>query len=389
MTEVQEKVSPLDANIAAAKDAFATKISTDIENLHGDVLKDLDVTGLLDGKGIQWIDGSKMAATAVSGMLLWWSHKDIHDKVVDYLTHDDLSDKFSDKLIIGKQIDIALQQFGEEGKKLAASVRTAQEKFDRVATQSDLDALRNELWFTSPDASTYTREESDDNIADDDAHEDNNIVPVNPQYPSFALSVDGFPEFENKAKILYNTITWEKPPFEVFLPSYIWFLNLQKSGKIKKTDIITIVDYNQSRQSNRWYTIDLVNKKTLYNTKVGHGLNSGGNYATDFGNEKGSFKTSLWFYVTPDTITPAHTKKRKWLWMSGIDGDYNNDARDRGIYVHKWGVKWSQWCFTLPDKSQEIMEDIKWWSALFAYSSQWDYLKNSAWLQDIPRDLVS
>jgi hypothetical protein len=65
--------------------------------------------------------------------------------VVDYLTHDGFGDKLSDKIVVGKQIDIALQQFGEEGKKLAASVRTAQEKFDRVATQSDLDALRTEL----------------------------------------------------------------------------------------------------------------------------------------------------------------------------------------------------------------------------------------------------
>jgi hypothetical protein len=389
MTEVQEKVNPLDTNIAAAKDAFASKISTDIEKLQGDVLNDIDITGLLDGTGVQWIDGSKMAATAISGMLLWWSHNDIHDKVVDYLTHDGFGDNLSDKMVVGKQIDIALQQFGEEGKKLAASVRTAQEKFDRVATQSDLDALRTELWFTSPDASTYTREESDDHIADDDDHEASNVVPENSEYPAFTLSVDGFPEFENKAKILYNEIVWEKPAFEVFLPSYLGFINLQKSGKIKKTTIMTIVDYNQSRQSNRWYTIDLSNKKTLYNAKVWHGLNSGDNYATQFGNEKWSFKTSLWFYITPDAITPAHTKKWQWLWMSGVDADYNDDAHARGIYVHKWWVKWSQGCFTLPEKSQEIMEDIKWGSAIFAYSSQWDYLKKSIWLQDVPKDLVA
>ncbi len=388
MPETQEKVNPLDANITAAKDAFATKISTDIENLHGDVLNDVDISGLLDGTGVKWIDGGKLAATAISGMLLWWSHNDIHAKVVDYLTHDDLGDKLSDKLFLGKQIDVALQQFGEEGKKLAESVRDAQEKFDRVATQSDLDALRNELWFTSPDATTYTREESDDHIADDDAHEADNVVPENSEYPAFTLNVEGFPEFENKAKILYNEITGEKPAFEVFLPSYLGFLNLQKSGKIKNNKLLTIVDYNQSRQSNRWYTIDLDSKKVLYNNKVGHGINSGGNYATDFGNGKWSFKTSLWFYVTPDAITPAHTKAWKWLWMSGLDGMYNDAAHDRGIYVHKWWVKWSQGCFTLPEKSQEIMEDIKWWSTIFAYSSQWDYLKKSTWLQDVPKDLI-
>lgn len=389
MPETQEKVNPLDTNIAAAKDAFATKISTDIENLQGDVLKDIDITGLFDGTGVQWIDGKKIVAGAISGMIMGWSHNDIHDKVVDYLTHDDLSDKLSDKLFLGKQIDIALQQFGEEGKKLAASVRTAQEKFDGVATQADLDALRNELWFKTPDQTTYTWEESDDHIADDDAHEADNVVPENSEYPAFTLSVDGFPEFENKAKILYNEIVWEKPAFEVFLPSYLGFLNLQKSGKIKNTKLFTIVDYNQSRQSNRWYTIDIDTKKTLYNAKVGHGINSGDNYATDFWNDKGSLKTSLGFYVTPDAITPAHTKTWQWLRMSGVDGTYNDGAHDRGIYVHKWWVKWSQWCFTLPEKSQEIMEDIKWGSAIFAYSSQWDYLKKSTWLQDVPKDLVA
>jgi hypothetical protein len=53
MPETQEKVNPLDANIAAAKDAFATKVSNEIENLQGDVLKDIDITGLLDGTGVQ------------------------------------------------------------------------------------------------------------------------------------------------------------------------------------------------------------------------------------------------------------------------------------------------------------------------------------------------
>jgi hypothetical protein len=71
MTEVQEKVNPLDTNIAAAKDAFASKISTDIEKLQGDVLNDIDITGLLDGTGVQWIDGKKIvAATAISGMII-------------------------------------------------------------------------------------------------------------------------------------------------------------------------------------------------------------------------------------------------------------------------------------------------------------------------------
>lgn len=389
MPEAQEKVNSLEVNIAAAKDAFATKISTDIENLHGDVFKDLDITGLLNGRGLQWFDGTKLAATAVSGMLLWWSHVDIHDKVVDYLTHDGVADGLSDKIVLGNQIDIALQQFGEEGKKLAASVRAAQEKFDHVTTQSDLDALRNELWFHTPDQASYTWEESDDHVAADDAYEEQSVVEKNPEYPAFTLAVDWFPAFENRAKIVYNEIVWEKPAFEVFLPAYLWFLNLQKSGKLKNTKLLTLVDFNQSRQSNRWYTIDLDAKKILYNAKVWHGLNSGDNYATQFGNEKGSFKTSLWFYVTPENITPAHTKEWKGLWMSGVDTSYNDGSHDRGIYVHKWWVKWSQWCFTLPDKSQEIMEDIKWWSTIFAYSSQWDYLKKSVWLQDVPHDLVA
>jgi hypothetical protein len=80
MTEVQEKVNPLDTNIAAAKDAFASKISTDIEKLQGDVLNDIDITGLLDGTGVQWIDGSKMLQLPLFLVCsLCWSHNDIHD----------------------------------------------------------------------------------------------------------------------------------------------------------------------------------------------------------------------------------------------------------------------------------------------------------------------
>lgn len=375
----------LQTDINTARDTFVSSFAQELRTLSQsvhtdseDVLVDL-VTGNMKGKKV---------TDLMPSLLTEFTALDTNT-LTNYLTRDDFWDGLGDGITAMGFKKILEKQYGEKWKLLFKKLKEARKLFVSAKTQHDLDVLKTKLWLQTGEVSTYLWEEWDDKISDDDGVENTDNYHESLPYARFAPALEWFDSFEQKAKILYDEITWEKPSFDVFLPAYLGFLNLQKEGKIKKTTLLTVVDYNQSRQSNRWYTIDLSAKKIVYNLKVGHGVNSGETYPTNFGNESGSYKTSLWFYVTPDNITKAHTKEWQWLWLSGLDKWYNDKSSDRGIYVHKWGVKSSQWCFTLPEKSQEAMEYIKWWSVIFAYSSQWDYLQKSRFLSKIPQDMTA
>ncbi|MGL5950531.1 MAG: murein L,D-transpeptidase catalytic domain-containing protein, partial [Cetobacterium sp.] len=75
--------------------------------------------------------------------------------------------------------------------------------------------------------------------------------------------------------------------------------------KIKgvKEDIITIVDFTKPSVKERFFVIDLKNKKTLFSTYVMHGKNSGESIPKEFSNVVNSFKSSPGFYKTENTYS--------------------------------------------------------------------------------------
>ena len=121
--------------------------------------------------------------------------------------------------------------------------------------------------------------------------------------------------------------------------------------------------------------------------QVAHGQNSWWEYATSFSNTISSNQSSLGFFRTPDFITkPYNWKRWAWLRLNWIDGDCNDNASNRGIFIHEvWAVAYqnrkstSQWCFAIPrkDNPDEIMSKIKWDSLLFAYAKSKDYFAQS------------
>lgn len=110
-----------------------------------------------------------------------------------------------------------------------------------------------------------------------------------------------------------------------------------------------------------------------------HGKKSWVEFATAFSNENGSNQTSLWFYKTSAEIRKARTKDRSGLLLEWLEKS-NDNARKRGIFIHPAGVDQSEGCFTLPMSQEEaniIMQKIVWWSLLFAYYPDQEYLVTS------------
>ena len=166
---------------------------------------------------------------------------------------------------------------------------------------------------------------------------------------------------------------------------------LQAIGKLLNPTIITIADYSQSSNNKRLYVIDLKNKKLLFNTYVAHGRNTGSEFAKDFSNKEGSFKSSLGFYITENPVIGSHTGFS--LILDGVEKGINDHAGKRAIIIHgadyatedfikKYGrLGRSQGCPALPpDLNKPIIESIKGGTCLFIYNPDDKYIQNSTLL---------
>lgn len=166
---------------------------------------------------------------------------------------------------------------------------------------------------------------------------------------------------------------------------------LEINGKLQNPNIITIVDYSQSSNNKRLYVIDLKNKSILFNTYVAHGRNTGEEFAKDFSNELGSYKSSLGFYITQNTIIGSHTGFS--LTINGVEKGINDNAVKRAIIIHsanyvtedfikKYGrLGRSFGCPVLPpDLNKPIIETIKGGTCLFIYNSDESYICKSSLL---------
>jgi hypothetical protein len=100
---------------------------------------------------------------------------------------------------------------------------------------------------------------------------------------------------------------------------------------------------------------------------VSHGVNSGKEYATDFSNVIGSYKSSLGAYLTEQTYNGYYGYS---LIVKGLDKT-NSNAKKRKIIFHstkKMKTKWSWGCFSLPEKNnKKIIDMIKGGCLVYVY----------------------
>ena len=162
---------------------------------------------------------------------------------------------------------------------------------------------------------------------------------------------------------------------------------LQKISEVQDSTIITIIDYSKPSSKERFFVIDLVNKKILYKTLVAHGRNSGEIDAESFSNNTESLKSCLGFFLTAETY---NGKNGYSLSLEGLEPGINNNARVRSIVIHgadyvspgfieKYGRLGRSWgCPALPSGvSKEIIDKISEGSCIFIYGDDPDYIKKS------------
>lgn len=148
-------------------------------------------------------------------------------------------------------------------------------------------------------------------------------------------------------------------------------------SKVKRKNIISIIDFSKPSTEKRMVVIDLNKNKVLFKEYVSHGQKSGSIYAKKFSNKKDSHQTSLGQYKTAETYYGKHGYSLK------LDGkeDSNSNARNRYIVIHgadyvneafikKYGLLGRSWgCPALDKKvSKKIIDIVKGGTYLYAYN---------------------
>jgi hypothetical protein len=217
---------------------------------------------------------------------------------------------------------------------------------------------------------------------------------VEDKAPDFNASAAVKKAFEVKMVIkqaltLYDSMKLEKSGLNQKAFEYAWrgYHNLLKTGKLKKSYVLTVCDFTQKSSNKRMYVIDVAHKKLLFNTYVSHGMNSGVEYASSFSNTPNSFKSSLGFYITSKTYFGRNGLSLK---VKGIEKGYNDLAARRHIVLH--GADYispeylkdngemgrSLGCSAMPTvMSPKIIKTIKNGSCLFIYHPTVKYLTHS------------
>ena len=162
--------------------------------------------------------------------------------------------------------------------------------------------------------------------------------------------------------------------FEIFNTT---ILGYRKIENIKKKNIITIIDYSKPSTEERFFVIDLENKKLLFICFVAHGRNSGDHFATSFSNKPNSLQSSLGFFLTAETYMGENGYSMR---LDGLEKGINDNARGREIVIHgadyvsrefitrtgRLGRSWG--CPALPlETSKEVIDKISNGSCLFIY----------------------
>lgn len=164
--------------------------------------------------------------------------------------------------------------------------------------------------------------------------------------------------------------------YEIFNSAIVGY---RKIDNIKKKNILTIIDYSKPSDKDRFFVIDLENKKLLFKCLVAHGKNSGESIATSFSNQSGSLKSSLGFFLTAETYVGDNGYS---LRLDGLEKGINDSARFRDIVIHgadyvnrkfieengRLGRSWG--CPALPlEVSKEIINIISEGSCLYVYAA--------------------
>ncbi len=154
-----------------------------------------------------------------------------------------------------------------------------------------------------------------------------------------------------------------------------------KDRNITESNILSVVDFNQTSDIPRLWVIDLFQNRVLFHELVAHGQKSGDHKtATSFSNRSGSHQSSLGLFLTG---TKYIGSKGISLSLHGLNPGLNDKAYARRVIVHGAGYVSKQraqrlghvgrsWgCFSVrSDISKILIDTIKNGTLIFAYHPQ-------------------
>jgi hypothetical protein len=155
-----------------------------------------------------------------------------------------------------------------------------------------------------------------------------------------------------------------------------------------RQNILTIIDYSKPSCDRRFFVIDLVNRKLLYQTLVAHGKNSGEISVTRFSNKPTSLQSSPGFYLTAETYSGRHGYSMR---IDGVEPGINDQARARAIVIHGADYVCQRYvddfgyigrsfgCPALPlELNKKVIDTIKGGTCLYIHTDHTTYLSQSA-----------
>lgn len=177
---------------------------------------------------------------------------------------------------------------------------------------------------------------------------------------------------------------------DVLKLSLLAYANAAKRGLNNKS-VLTVIDYSRPSTEKRLWVFDLRNGRSLFNTWVSHGKNSGGVNSSSFSNSPGSLKSSIGVFITDST--PYMGGNGYSLRLKGLENGVNNNAYRRSVVIHgawyvnedvirKYGQIGRSWgCPAVsPALAKTLIDTIKENTLVFAYYPDQTWLKHSKYL---------
>lgn len=167
------------------------------------------------------------------------------------------------------------------------------------------------------------------------------------------------------------------------------FTRAEQQGYVRKK-LLTVIDYSKPSTEKRLWVFDLQRGRTVMNTWVSHGKNSGSLNASSFSNSNGSLKSSIGVFVTDKPYIGGHGIS---LRMRGLEKGINDHAYARNIVFHgaqyvngsmarhlgRMGLSWG--CPAVStDMIKSLVDTIKGNTVVFAYYPDRNWLRNSRYV---------
>ena len=217
--------------------------------------------------------------------------------------------------------------------------------------------------------------------------------------PDYIIGKNSYFTDEEFVQNIYSQINDPQLNFEALKQAFKGYNLLRYRKILNNNSILTIIDYSKPSDTERFFVIDINNRKILYKSLVAHGKNSGVQYASSFSNKQSSYKSSIGFFLTDETYNGKHGFS---LRLIGLEKDINDNARARAIVIHsasyvneefinKYGrLGRSQGCPALPtDDYKNIVEVIKNKTCLFIYYPDKKYLRDSEFINTYGKTSVN